>query len=75
MKAHWRGFMGILNLKVAFLSNPTGFPNMFANQIILRILKSCLKFSKISLFITKIKKGKGNKAGCRQNNCKMVINH
>ena len=34
---------------------------MFSNQIIMRYLKSCPKFFKISLFIRKIKKGKVDK--------------
>ena len=34
-----------------YAQNPTSFPNMFANQIIMQLSKSCGKFSKISLFI------------------------
>ena len=42
-------------------SNPTSFPNMFPNQIIMRLPTSYRKFSKTSLFIRTIKNGKGNK--------------
>lgn len=54
--------MGMLTFQGLFFGpNPTGFPNMFANQIIVRLWKSSLKFSKNFVFYRKIKKGKGKK--------------
>ena len=74
MKAHWRGFMSILNLKAVFTLYQMPPVSQTCLPIKLSLSKSCSKFSKISRFVRIIKNGKRQQVFCKKNNCKMDIN-